>query len=114
MISRARACAYAQGGVRSESGSRSSLYTAEAIAAVLAEAKETRVGAARAEEIAMSLRREPEASTPGHRPDAEPETNPSPLQPPRRHEMPPSAKNSRLRSRKWSSLPRSRARSLLM
>jgi Protein of unknown function (DUF3102) len=54
---------------------RASIYTAEAIAAVLAEAKETRVGAARAEEIAMSLQREPQAVPSEYAPNAEPEPN---------------------------------------
>jgi len=39
---------------------RTSIYTADAIAAILAEAKEKLVGAARADAIAMSLHRQPE------------------------------------------------------
>jgi hypothetical protein len=53
---------------------RSSLYTPQAIAAILAEAKETRVGIARADRIAMALRHQYGGvpATAGHKSDSGP------------------------------------------
>jgi hypothetical protein len=67
---------------------RSSLYTAEAIVAILAEAKDKRVGPTRADEIARSRRHESDAklayedaSAPGQRPGSGPAPAPIPPTP---------------------------------
>jgi hypothetical protein len=68
-------------------GARASFYTAEAIAAILAEAKEKRVDLARADAIAKSLRRQSEPqpadkAAPAPKPDSERDPAPTPtLQP---------------------------------
>jgi hypothetical protein len=96
---------------------RTSIYTAEAIAAIIAEAKEKRVGTARAYEIAMSLRRQAEAQptgegAPAPKPDSEPDPTPTlqPAPPPR---QPAPRERFVAAMRSWRHSPPSRAEILL-
>jgi Protein of unknown function (DUF3102) len=96
------------------------IYTPEAIVAILAAAKDKRVGPARADAIAVTSRHQLQGEgTPaaGHQPDADPHPTPiqlaATLQPASLGRDAALRENSRLQLQSWRHLPQSRAKSLL-